>query len=801
MLFNYLKTALRAIRKDKQHFFLNLIGFSIGLAAAILMALFAQNELSYDKHQPDSERVYLAHTDYTSVGLQVTSNTIFNVANRLKNNSQLEASFTLGTFSPVNPYVSDLVEVNGNYLSLNGFYAASSNILDFINLEILTGDITQAFSKIDQLVLSESEAKRIFGSINIIGKSLNHKKGQYTIGAVFKDLPDNTHFKFDSLLYMPSNVIQDGEGYVYYKLLPNADLSAFNKQLTKEHHILRPWMVTKAIKMKLINIEDLHLESNGPFVMKKGGSLTVLKIYITLSAVLVLIASINFINLNIAQSAKRAKEVGVRKALGATKSQLVMQFLTESFLVVALAGLIAFALVELMLPQFNQMMDRQLSFNYGSQFMIITTGVILAVGMLSGLYPALFTASFSAKRVLSRDLVIGGTAIFIRKLTLCFQGALSISLIIAAASLFQQMVLIDNLDIGYEKSSRLMVRGLPSEALYKKEHNPLFAAIKKLPGVLQVTASNTDLTHVFISTLDFVWPNGTILEGRQPTIFVSYDAVETLGLTMLAGRGFSPDFSSDWFQRDKSENTTTVGVIVSRRMLELAGYSSPESVIGLILTSTHVKIKAKIVGVIENVKIGSAREQALPMSLYLGNPWGGIGNLVIKASNVNMATLRKQVQHIITNELQLSDVQITTISDDYANAHKNEQRALEMVTVFSCLAIFLTCLGTFGLASFSTLSRQKEVAMRKVLGASRLSIVNLLAKEFLLLVAVSIAIAYPLSYWLVGDWLANFNDRIEQTLWVYGFAALAVTAITWLTVASLAFKAASTRPSLILRDE
>jgi putative ABC transport system permease protein len=362
------------------------------------------------------------------------------------------------------------------------------------------------------------------------------------------------------------------------------------------------------------------------------------------------------------------------------------------------------------------------------------------------------------------------------------------------------MVLIDNLDVGYEKSSKLMVRGLPSDALYKKEHNPLFTEIKKLPGVLQVTASNTDLTHVFISTLDFVWPNGETLEGRQPTIFVSYDAVETLGLTLLAGRGFSINFASDWFQRDKEENTT-VGVIVSRRMLELAGYQSPESVVGLVLSSTHVKIKAKIVGVIENVKIGSAREQVLPMSLYLGNPWGGIGNLVIKANHANMATLRKQVQQIITKELQLSDVQITTISDDYASAHKNENRALEMVSVFSVLAIFLTCLGIFGLASFATLRRQKEVAIRKVLGSSRLSIVNLVAKEFLLLVAISIVIAYPLSYWLIGDWLAHFNESIEQSLWVYLVSAAFITMLTWITVASCAFKSASTRPSLILRDE
>jgi len=801
MIANYLITALRAIRKNAQHFFLNVIGLSIGLAAAILMALFAENELSYDKQHPDYERVYLAHSDFTPLGLQVIAQSGFDVIDKVKNHSQLEATFGLGNLEEMDQKISDLVEVNGNYHRLNDFYSAPTNILDFVHLEVLAGDISQALSQPSKLVLSEREAKRLFGKIDVIGNTLNHENGQYTIGAIFKNLPENTHFKFDSLIHMSSNFKQRGQGYVYYKLLPGTDVTAFNDHLTKELHIQQPWKAEQNVTSTLINMQDLHFESNGPFVMKKGGSLVVLQICIALSVVLILIASINFINLNIAQSAKRAKEVGVRKALGATKGQLVMQFLTESFLVVAFAGLIAFTLVELTLPQFNQMMDRQLSFDYGSLFMLMTMLVILVIGLLSGLYPALFVAAFSAQRVLSGDLIRGGTAIFVRKLTLCFQGTLSIGLIIASVSLYQQMQLIDNLEVGYEKSLRLTVKELPNDALYKKEHNSLLTALKNLPGVENVTASNTDLTNDMNFDLNFTWPNGEQLTVMQPSVVTSYNPVATLGLTLLAGRDFSPQFSGDWYHRD-AEGNRSISVIVSRRMAELAGYQDLESVVGLtLIVKNHGNMKAKVVGVIENVKIGSARQQVLPMSLNLGYFLNGTSNLVIKANNVNMAALSKQVQQIITEELHISDVKITSISDDYANAHKNEHRALEMVSVFSLLAIFLTCLGTFGLASFATLRRQKEVAVRKVLGASRVSIVNLLAKEFLLLVAISIVIAYPLSYWLIGDWLANFNERIEQTVWVYFIAAVIITVITWLTVASLAFKAASYRPSLILRDE
>ena len=557
MIVNYLVSAHRAIKKDKRHFFLNVIGFSIGIAAAILMALFAEHELSYDKHQPDSERVFLAHTDYTSVGLQTIALSSYDNADSFKNHSQVEDIFKLsetGSLSHLGQGVSELVKMGGNDYRLNNFYTATANILDFIALDSIAGDITQALSQPNQLVLSKSEAIRLFGESQVVGRTLIHEQGQYRIGAVFDDLPQNTHVKFDSLIRMTDKVanktVNKGNGYAYYKLLANTDIEDFEQQLTTEFHRFWGQVVPPTASIALINIEDMHLEGTGPISMKKGGSSTVLQICIALSFILILIASINFINLNIAQSAKRAKEVGVRKALGATKSQLVSQFITESLLVVALAGLMALTMVEISLPAFNLMMDRQLSLIYGSEFMLVTCAIIFVVGLLSGLYPALFMASFSAKRVLNGDLVRGGTAIFIRKLTLCLQGILSVGLIIGALSLYQQMSLINNLAVGYEKSSRLIVKNLPSEALHIQGGNHFFEKIRQLPGVEQVTFANTDLTNDMIGNFLFSWPNGKKIDGVQPTVNSGYYVAETLGLTLLAGRDFSPKFSGDWYQRD-----------------------------------------------------------------------------------------------------------------------------------------------------------------------------------------------------------------------------------------------------------
>lgn len=800
MIINYIKTAVRAIKKDMQHFLLNLVGFSIGIAAAILMALFAKYELSYDKFQPDSQRVYLANTDYTSVGLQLIASSDYKIAEMLKNRSEVEAIFRLIDISHLRDGTTDLIQIGDTNYRLNKFYAATSNILEFVNLEALSGDITATLSKPNQLAISDKEATRLFGHNQVVGQVLNHKGGQYQIGAVFKDLPENTHFMFDTLVKMPIEFEQKRYGYAYYKFHEGTDPVAFQELYTKTLHDAWGERGNKAIIAKFMNIEDMHLQGKGPAYMKPAGSDTTLQICIGLSVILVLVASINFVNLNIAQSAKRAKEVGVRKALGATKAQITAQFLLESLIIVGVASLLAFSMVELALPHFNQLMDRNLVLDYGSSFMLSSMAVILVVGLLSGLYPALFIASFSAKRVLSGDLVRGGTAIFVRKLTLCLQGALSVGLIIAAASLYQQINLINSLNVGYDKTSRIVVKDLPSDTLYKKQNNQLLTSIRNLPGVQQVTVSNTDITDDMECDFQFTWPNGEKTDGFQPAIGATYYAAETLGFNLLAGRDFSPQHAADWYNTTDKDNRT-MGVMVSKRMVELAGYNTPEEVIGLTVREPRYKLNARIVGVIDDVKVGSARQQALPVSVNLGFHCSRTSHIVAKADNQNLASLMNQIEQIIREELHFSDIQIGLMQDDYDKAHKNEHKELKMVSIFSLLAIFLTCLGTFGLASFATLRKQKEIAVRKVLGASRLSIVNQIAKEFLILMAVSILIAFPVSFWLVGSWLTNFNDRIDQSALVYLFAGTSITAITWLTVAILGFKAASVRPSLILRYE
>ena len=801
MFVNYFLTAVRSFMQHKHHFVLNVLGFSIGMAAAILVALFAYNELNVDKDQPDADRVYRVYADNTAVGLSKDGAISAEVPLTLKSHSHVESIMLLVDTYFINGdehELPDIVRVANTEFKLGNFYVASPNLMDFVNLEVIDGRLDHVLEKPGYLALSRSEAMRLFGTVNVIGQTLTHEAGIYRIGAVFEDLPQNTHFAFNVLTFLPETSRGPFGAHVYFKLTANADELAIEAEMTEERRRRSPrWGDTS---FDLIPLSDVHFNSNGEFEMKQGGSLIALKISILLSTLLVVIASVNFINLNIASAGKRAKEIGVRKALGATRAQLITQFLTESLLLVLVAGLFALFLVELSLPGFNQVVERNLSIEYGSPFMWSVMNVVVFIGLLSGLYPALFLSAFSAKRVLSGDLSRGQGAIWVRKLTLCLQGAFSVGLMVAVLFLYGQMTLIKELDVGYAKQDRLIIRELPAEVLYNKEPNVLMNALSNLVGIQGVSLSDTNYATSMLMGQNFTWPNGETLDGMQPNIVTGYHAADVLGLTLLAGRDFSPEFAGDWYVED-ANGEKRAGVLVTRSQAQAAGYTDFEQVVGMTLTVPRRNLTATVVGVVEDIRLGSVTKPVLPSSFILGYIRNETGNIILNTETENRVLLTQQVNEVLRQHISRNDVKIDWIEEEFHQAHRNEFMTLTVLTIFCPLAIFLTCLGTVGLASFATFRRQKEVAMRKVLGASRLNIVNLLAKEFLVLVVVSWFIAFPATYFLIADWLANFNERISQSLWVYLVSAVLIAVITWITVAGIAFKTASTRPSKILRYE
>jgi putative ABC transport system permease protein len=454
-----------------------------------------------------------------------------------------------------------------------------------------------------------------------------------------------------------------------------------------------------------------------------------------------------------------------------------------------LATIIACTFVELSLPDFNALVDRELAIKYSSKFGVMILGGSILVGTLAGLYPAFFISSFSAKRVLSGDLQHGNMATLVRKGLLVLQAAISIALIITTVNMSLQLDHLKNQPLGYEKNQRLVISELPVGLVYSKDTLPLIDRLKNIEGVKQLTVMGFNITK---STLNFI-----------PVTGAGFNIVGGLGLTLLAGRDFSPEFASDWNTQVYKPFKRDISAIVTESVAKQAGYNNIADIIGKTISNTNPKYASdmRVVGVVADVTVGSGQDAETKFMFLCGYPGSLLSEVILTIDSQKLPYIQQQIIKLMGEHANIFEPKISLLAENYKALFRSDERVSQLVYIFATLAIFLTMLGTFGLASFATLRRQKEVAMRKVLGASRLSIENLLAKEFLLLMVASVAISYPKTFWLVGDWLANFNERIEQEAWVYIAAALSITVLTWLTVASLAFKVASARPSLILRDE
>jgi len=796
---NYVTTALRSFARYKLHFVLNIAGLTIGLAAAILMALYASHEASYDRFLPDAERVYRVEQYFPQLNGSIPL-TNKNTMNRLRDSVE-----DILLLEPLPP--SAEFRMGDNSYKLNGILGASSNIQDFLPLQVVAGDLTKALTTPGMLAISQSLATRLFGHNDPLGAQLLQSDTSWTIVAIFADLPDNTHFSFQALFQLkPYQERYSGNNsYAYVRLPKAANTAAIERQLQQDYiHIAYPGETSESIKLSLHAMTDIHLSGSLRLEMKPTSSKANLMICICLSALLVTLASFNFVNMSIAQSARRAKEVGIRKAMGAKRYQIISQFLTESLLITLLAGLLACAVAELALPWFNALVERQLALNYFSSFGVGLILVMVATGLAAGLYPAFFMAAFSAKRVLSGDLHRGSTAVLVRKGLLTLQSALSVGLIIAAMLLQQQLTYLQKLDLGYNRQGLIQVTDIPSEHLLSSPNPQLLQRILAIPGVLEAGAVDISITSSFNASMPLSSDNGVLQEQTVPFIGVGFQPVKLLGLQLIAGRDFSEATASDWYH-EPTPQTAQASILLTESLARQAGFASAQDAIGHQF-STMTELNGKtyqftIVGVVKDIKVGSARGSQPSALLVCGYTVNWFSHLLMQVDMQQLPAIRLALGNVLGPALNIYAPTIEVLEDEYLALYSSDLKTASFTSIFSGLAIVLACFGIFGLASFSALRRQKEVAIRKVLGASRMSIINLLAGEFLRLVLVSVIIAYPLTWWFVRDWLAGFNQRIDQQWWVYLLAAFSVAFITWLTVSAIAFQAAARRPAEILRSE
>jgi putative ABC transport system permease protein len=804
MLISHITTAFRVFKQHKLYSLLNVFGLSIGLAAALLVALFAEYELSFDEMQPDHQQVYRLHVDVNVPGLEEIPLTVVNIAQTLITRSDVADLFILADVVD-SGLLSEHIKIADQAFKLNNLYGTAKNIRDFVNISVILGDLEAALSAPQQIALSRSEAERLFGSAEgALGQTILIEAKRFTVKAIFKDLPENSHFLFHALVPIDFTEHSDISSYIYLKTQHNADLKAIEKQLA-DRLIEKYQLKNSQLEYRLVPMREVYFKAHSPFELKTGGSAFLVTLSVALSVLLLAIAAANYINIAVSQLLYRSKEIAMRKTLGASKRQLIAQFLLEALLMVMCATLLAVCWVELLLPSFSDFANRPLDLVWGASEFALIIAITVLLAFISGAYPAYCVARAPLNSLLAGQLKAGQ---LVRKGLLVFQSAMAMALIVCTLVSLQQLTFLQSLSLGYDATDRIVIHDLSSKQLMAKEH-AILNEIRALPGVVQVTTTDTDLTDSILESFYFRWPNGYEESELPPTIGTGFHAVETLGLTLLAGRDFSPQFQSDWLHDVNAGSSSQQGddapqamaILVTEQMAKRAGYDNVSEVVGLQVQGLYRNINASIVGVVKDIKVGSAKDDWLPVSFSAGYSSQSTVRLVISTEQANFPKLFNQLRQLLKQFNLTADPQFSLMQQDLAKVYRIEQDLFVLIRNFSVLAMLLSCLGLFGLAAFAAKRQQKQLAIRKVLGATRFSLVNLLAREFLIIVLAAAVIALPFAYWLMNNWLQDFNDRIEQTIWAYGLAGLIVAAFTWLTVAALAFKAASARPSEILRYE
>ena len=794
MLANYLKIALRTLWKNKVYSGINVAGLSIGLACCLAIGLYILDELTYDRFNTHYDSIYRV------VEKQKQANGIYNVAvtpgplaaTLTKDFPDVLQTTRVGRWSGILTQGRQAAEAENMFFVDPSFFS-------LFTFPLVLGNVNKVFLSPDEIIISESMAERFFGKnwtkTAILGKPFNlNNDHTLTLAGVVKNPPEHSHLQFDVLLpfrYLEQNdewsmKWNSNSYHTYVRLRPETNLASFDEKI--QLHLKRYADRNDAI-LSLQPLRDIYLKSNFDFQSDWGKRSNILyvRIFLTVGLIVLLIAIVNFINLATARASQRAREVGVRKTIGAQQSSLIVQFLGESFLLTTIAVAGALLLIQTLLPLFNSLADKNLNLPYQDvRFWGILLGLTVAVSLLTGLYPAFFLSSFRPARVLKGVFTIRTGQTF-RQSLVVGQFALSIVLAIATVVIYQQLNFIQTKKLGFDKSQLLYVRlkgDLRAKALVIKQ------AIQHLPGVAHVSTTTSNLVDVMNS--------GTIeWQGQTPkdeflitNMNVDADFVKTTGMSLSSGRNFSAQITSD---TSSKQGSYLINEAATKRM----GWT-PASALGK--TIKFWGMDGKVIGVLQDFHFRPLRVAIEPF-IFRYRPKDYYFNLLIKTQpNAVQGTLT-DIRKIYKTYESTYPISYGFVDQDLNKQYRTEQRTGQIVLYFSVIAILVSCLGLFGLTTFTTEQRIKEIGVRKVLGASVRSIVTLLSKDFVKLVLVAILIASPVAWWASNIWLQDFVYRIKIEWWVFALVGALSISIALLTVGFQSVKAALMNPVKSLRSE
>ncbi|MGZ3944406.1 MAG: ABC transporter permease [Mucilaginibacter sp.] len=796
MFRNYIKTAVRNLRKNLGFTTINVLGLSVGLATCLLIVFYVVDELSYDKFNVNADRIYriteIARLNGNEAAYAGSEKPLMEA---IKSFPEIEKT---ARFIPKETLFASsqkfFIKKGTNNLQERNVVYAESDIFGVFTLPVVSGK--PALNEPHTAVITESTAKKYFNKIDVAGQTLTiNDTSVYKITAVIKDVPKQSHFNFDFFLSYSSlpEYRAGGWGYggmhTYVLLKPGADVKKLETQMQVIAYKNYPTsMHTNGnyLKYDLTPLLDLHLRSVSQYDLAEKGSIQYVYIFSLIGVFILLIACVNFMNLSTARSSNRAKEVGVRKVLGSSRGYLVAQFLTESILITLLSTIIAVALAWVLMPLFNQMAVKHLAITTNSLIWLLPAliAIVLVIGLLAGSYPAFVLSAFQPIDVLKGKLAAGFKGGFLRSFLVVFQFSISIFLIIGTLVIYNQLSYIHNKNLGFNRSQALVIK---NTNILGKQAKILKQEIRQMQGVVNATMStylptgeDRNVTGLFP-----VLPLDIKQDVLSEFWAVDEDYINTLGIKLIAGRNFSNQVASD-----------TAGLIVNEAFVKRFGFKDPLN--KPIYRNSYGLQSFHIVGVMKDFNFSSLKDKIKPVALVYNEDRGAI---TARVNTANLSALMSQIESKWKDLSPNQQLSYSFMDADFDATYRSEQRIGQIFISFSTLAIVIACLGLFGLAAYAAEQRNKEIGIRKVLGASVSGLVSMLSMDFIKLVFISILIASPLGWFFMNKWLQGFAYRQDMQWWILAIAGAVAILIAFVTISFQSIKAALANPVNSLRSE
>jgi putative ABC transport system permease protein len=814
MLKNYLKIALRSLVKQKVYSLINILGLTVGIASCLLIVLFVKNEFSYDDFHPNAERIYKValerkypnHSTYYAIIPHSYAEVMDHDFPEVQQSVRMGGPFNNIIVNYKTP-TNDEKQFEENFVM-----AADSNFFKFFNIAVIKGMPDKALVNLNDIVLTEETAKRYFGSDEPLGKTLRIFNQDFNVSAICENIPDNSHFKFDFLFKWNDNFFGGGRAnfisfsaHTYLELTAGADPKSLEAKFPQmvdtyassqiERDLGKSWEDYKkegnGYRYFLQPLRGIHLDpTNIEAKMSPGGNINYVYFLIIVAVLILVIACINFMNLATARSAERAREVGLRKAMGSLKGQLVSQFLVESIVLSLFSTILAAGVAQLALPFFNDPADKELAFSFSPLLIGGLVGVAVIVGFLAGSYPAFALSSFNAVAVMKGNYSGSKGGSWLRNGLVVFQFSISIVLIVGTLVIGRQMRFMQEKSLGFNKEQILVVE---RAGVLQNGLQTFIDELKQIPNVETSAGSFSLLGRQgdFFGS-QFI-PEGSSEILTTKTMGIDDDFAQTVGFQFVEGKGYS------------KETNDSLSIILNESAVKTLELTDP---IGKKLSQVqrtpngNVTVQYTVVGVIKDFNFQSLRDHITPLTIQSVESFGGgAAYIYARIKGDELSTTVAAVEDKWKQMVPGQPFKFLFLDENLNTQSDAEQRAGKIFGVFSMLAIVIACVGLFGLAAYTTSLRTKEIGVRKVLGASVSNIVFLLSKDLVKLILIAFVIAIPLSWYIMDNWLSDFAYHIEIGVGVFVIAGASALLISWITVSYQSIRAAIVNPIKSLRSE